>query len=525
MPSIFNDVIGPVMRGPSSSHTAASHRIATMIRQFCSQEYGEVLVEFDRHGSLATTYEGQGSAMGLISGFLGLSILDREIIRFKELARERGLNIRFEITDFENSHPNTYKISVEKANRESDSFVAISTGGGMIEIKNINGFEVSVKGDSYEAFVFFEDSSSSEVENAFNNLRKQIDHSEIFLCKNASSNSLINIKSGEPFLEKEKVIIGNLPGVSKFHQIDPVMPVLSGVNREMPFSDAVEMLLYAEKEHLDLAELAIRYESARAGTDRSKVLSMMHEIVLHIKNSVNEGLNGTVYKDRILGQQSHLILNAERSGKIFLSPMNRVIANITALMEAKSSMGIIVAAPTAGSSGVLGGTLLAVAEESSFDDIQITRAFLAAGMIGVFIADKYTFAAEEGGCQVECGAASGMTAAGLVQLMGGTASEAVNAASMALQNMLGLICDPVADRVEVPCLGKNILGANNALSSATMSMAGFDVVIPLDEVICAMKSVGESLPSSLCCTGLGGLSVTPTALKIQEKLKMNDPKS
>jgi L-serine dehydratase len=117
-----------------------------------------------------------------------------------------------------------------------------------------------------------------------------------------------------------------------------------------------------------------------------------------------------------------------------------------------------------------------------------------------------------------------MTAAGVVQLMGGTASEAVNAASMALQNMLGLICDPVADRVEVPCLGKNILGANNALSSANMSMAGFDVVIPLDEVISAMKSVGESLPSSLCCTGLGGLSVTPAALKIQERLKMNDRK-
>ena len=142
-------------------------------------------------------------------------------------------------------------------------------------------------------------------------------------------------------------------------------------------------------------------------------------------------------------------------------------------------------------------------------------------MIGVFIADKYTFAAESGGCQVECGAASAMTAAGLVQLMGGSARDAVNAASIALQNMLGLICDPVADRVEVPCLGKNILGADNALSSANMSIAGFDPVIPFDEVIDAMKSVGESLPSSLCCTGLGGLSVTPTALKIQQNLKLN----
>jgi L-serine dehydratase len=122
---------------------------------------------------------------------------------------------------------------------------------------------------------------------------------------------------------------------------------------------------------------------------------------------------------------------------------------------------------------------------------------------------------------VECGAASAMAAAGLVQLMGGDARQAVNAASMALQNCLGMICDPVADRVEVPCLGKNILAATNALNSANMSMAGFDPVIPLDEVIDAMKSVGEEMPRTLCCTGLGGLSLTPASKKLQEK--RNEP--
>jgi L-serine dehydratase len=131
MPSIFNDVIGPVMRGPSSSHTAASHRIGTLIRQFCAPENKKVLVEFDRHGSLATTYEGQGSAMGLVSGLLGLSILDRNIIRYKELAIECGLDISFRVTDFENSHPNTYKISVENERLADFSFTAISTGGGI----------------------------------------------------------------------------------------------------------------------------------------------------------------------------------------------------------------------------------------------------------------------------------------------------------------------------------------------------------------------------------------------------------
>jgi L-serine dehydratase len=525
MPSIFNDVIGPVMRGPSSSHTAASHRIGALIRQICSPENARVIVEFDRHGSLATTYEGQGSAMGLISGLLGLSILDRNMIRYKDLANERCMDFRFEITDFENTHPNTYKIRVENDKKHIFSFIAISTGGGMIEFKSINGYDVSIKGDFYETLICFNNQSADQIKIFFDNLKKHTYHSEIVLSLKGKNGFLINIKSRDPYLEKAKGIIDNFTDISWIRQTNPVMPVIGGGNKELPFHTAAEMTKMADLYNMDLADLAIKYECARSGMEPAKVVSMMQEIALHVKNSVKEGLSGTAYKDRILGHQSHLILDAERENRIFRTPMNRIIAYITALMEVKSSMGIIVAAPTAGSSGVLGGTIMGVAEGSSNDDEQITRAFLAAGMIGIFIADKYTFAAEAGGCQVECGAASGMTAAGLVQLMGGSAREAVNAASIALQNMLGLICDPVADRVEVPCLGKNILGANNALSSANMSIAGFDPVIPLDEVIDAMKSVGESMPSSLCCTGLGGLSVTPTAIKIRENLDSNNEKA
>jgi L-serine dehydratase len=316
-----------------------------------------------------------------------------------------------------------------------------------------------------------------------------------------------------------KILLDNYDCVTRITGIDPVMPILAGMSKKLPFTSAEELLKFSEKEVSDLSELAIMYESARAGIDAEKVLSLMQEIVLKIKAAIDEGLKGKVHADRILGHQSHLILEAEKNKKVIPTIQNRIIAYVTAIMESKSSMEVIVAAPTAGSAGVLGGALFGVAEEINGNMESIVRAFLAAGIIGVFIAGKYTFAAEEGGCQVECGAASAMTAAGLVQLMGGNARQAVNASSMALQNLLGLICDPVADRVEVPCLGKNILGAGNAISAANMSIAGFDPVIPLDEVIDAMKSVGESLPSSLCCTGLGGLSVTPAALKIHDKLK------
>jgi L-serine dehydratase len=149
----------------------------------------------------------------------------------------------------------------------------------------------------------------------------------------------------------------------------------------------------------------------------------------------------------------------------------------------------------------------------------VTKALLAAGMIGIFIARHATFAAESGGCQAECGAASGMAAAALISLAGGSVEQSLAASSLALQNSLGMICDPIANRVEAPCLGKNVMAAMNALSCANMALAGYQHLIPLDEVIRTMDEVGASLPRSLRCTALGGLSITPAARRIEKALK------
>jgi L-serine dehydratase len=182
-------------------------------------------------------------------------------------------------------------------------------------------------------------------------------------------------------------------------------------------------------------------------------------------------------------------------------------------------MGVIVAAPTAGACAALPGACLATGDALGLSDGDVAQALLAGGLIGLFIVTGSTFAAEVAGCQAECGAASGMAAAALATLGGGTAERAVAAASMALQNSLGMVCDPVANRVEVPCLGKNVMAAGNALACANMALAGYDPVIPLDEVIGAMDRVGRSLPRELRCTALGGLSVTPTAQALETKLK------
>jgi L-serine dehydratase len=159
-----------------------------------------------------------------------------------------------------------------------------------------------------------------------------------------------------------------------------------------------------------------------------------------------------------------------------------------------------------------------MAESMGLDEEEMAKAMLASGLIGVFIATRWTFAAEVGGCQAEGGSAACMAASALVTLAGGSLAQCVSASSMAMQNMIGLICDPVANRVEVPCLGKNVMAASNALSCANMALAGYDAIIPLDEVVDVAAKVSTQMPRELRCTNLGGLSITPTALALEKTL-------
>jgi L-serine dehydratase len=280
------------------------------------------------------------------------------------------------------------------------------------------------------------------------------------------------------------------------------------------------MMDYGEQHSLNLWELAVKYESARGGFSESEVFEKMREIAGVMRRAIDAGLAGTEYDDRILGWQSGKYKDLMEQGKLLdAGVLNEIILAVTATMESKSAMGIVVAAPTAGSCGVLPGSCLATADFLGVGEDDVIKALLAAGMIGVFIARQATFSAEIGGCQAECGSASGMSAAGLVTLAGGRLEQAIAAASMALQSSFGMICDPIANRVEAPCLGKNTMAAANALSAANMALAGFDHLIPFDEVLVAMDQVGRSLPHALRCTGLGGLSITAASRAIEEKLK------
>ena len=512
-PSIFNDVIGPVMRGPSSSHCAAALRIGRIARDLMEGKIEELLIEFDIHGSLATTHASQGSDMGLFGGLLGWDAIDERLAESLKAIQEAGIKFDIKILDYGADHPNTYKLTLWNSN-ENHSLKAISIGGGMIEVIEIDGNRISIAGDYFETLIYL-DANSNEI---LKYLRNKIEADEINLLGNPD-HQIIEVKS-QNFIEAK--IVNELSSIYKIRsvkRIAPVLPVLSHKNTQVPFITCEEMLIFNKGKELPLWELAIAYESSRGNLSHDQVIKQMSEIVRILQSSIQEGIRGTKYVDRILGSQSGQFHTRMENHELLESGMlNQIILYVTAIMEVKSSMGVIVAAPTAGSCGGLPGACIGAASAMGLSLEETTHSMLAAGLIGVFIAAHATFAAEVGGCQAECGAGSGMAAAALVTLANGTLKQSINASSIALQNILGMICDPVANRVEVPCLGKNIMAASNALACANMALANFDAVIPLDEVIDTMDQVGKSLPVDLRCTALGGLSITRTSKAIEAKL-------
>lgn len=501
-PSIFNDVIGPVMVGPSSSHTAASVRIGNIIRQLTKGQVPyDIVFNFDINSSLATTYNTQGVDVGLAAGILDLQTYQPELMQGLELAKEAGIKISFNIKDLGLGHPNMYYINIIKNNSDILKLKALSTGGGMVEIVEFQGFPLSITGGFYEILIISKKPLDKVLDNVFK--ESNIDIIEI---KN-SKTILYQIKSEIPF--KDYPIF---PETTVFTLV-PVLPVISQLKPSVPFVTADEALKYNKKD-LQLWELACIYESARSGLPQEEILGQMVKIIEILDKSLKNHKDSYI-SGRILQSQSQNILGKNLIGGEF---QESIIYYVARFMEIKSANGVFVAAPTAGSCGCLAGTIFALKKEYKLSKKDMAKAMLAAGLIGVFIAHGSTFSAEVCGCQAECGAGSGMCAAACAHILQLDASKSIAAASMALQNIFGMTCDPVANRVEVPCLGKNIMGAMNAVSSANMSGAGFSQVIPLDETINAMDQVGKSLPMELRCTGLGGLSITPTAQKIKNEL-------
>ena len=509
--SIFNDVLGPVMVGASSSHVAAAARIGRIAACCLAKKAAEVRVEFSQNSSLAYTYHSHGSDMGFASGLIGLPMDDTRVPDAVRLAND-SIKLSFVITDNLTEHPNNYLIRILRTDGSELTFQAISTGGGMIDVWEFCGIPLHYCGDHHIALLF------CRLEHA-NDLVKTA--TERFSCK-----ASVHIKGEHALVELGFNNPPSLDLFTEYPQIEcvilaPVVPILSQEHYDLPFRSCSELdKLILEGDNRALSDFAIEYESARGGISRNEVLQLADDIFKVMENACLAGQEIVNYENRILGSQAYRL--NKKAPLAHLELVTDVVRCITAVMESKSSMKPIVAAPTAGACGCVAGVLCSLSERLQPDRGSIIRALLSAGLIGVFFCDQATFAAEVGGCQMECGAASGMAAAAVTELYGGTARQCMAAASMALQGITGLACDPVGGRVESPCLNKNIMAGVNALACATMGLADFDQIIPLSQTIDAIYEIGKSLPQSLRCT-YGGLGRTNASAEIQLRLDTQFP--
>lgn len=280
----------------------------------------------------------------------------------------------------------------------------------------------------------------------------------------------------------------------------------------MAFS-SIEGLLAAARTR-PIWEAVLEDDCTDRGVDRKRSLAQMSALWAAMAPPVAEYDPAARSHSGLIGGAGALL---EGEGPGLCPPfLRQVMAAALKTGECNACMKRIVAAPTAGSSGVLPAVLLPLQARDGLKDEQMVESLYVAAGFGQVIATRASISGAEGGCQAEVGSASAMAAAALVHLMGGTGEQMAHACALALSNTLGLVCDPVAGLVEVPCVTRNVMGAMNALSCAELALSGVQSAIPCDEVIDAMRSVGEALPASLRETGGGGLAATPTGRRIAE---------
>lgn len=286
------------------------------------------------------------------------------------------------------------------------------------------------------------------------------------------------------------------------------------------FSTGDELRALCEAEELTIAEVMIRHQLELDERTRDEIVNEMFENLMTMQRSISIGFdeNQETMTGNAGDNAEKLLAFAENANMGY--DMARICAAALAVTEVNASMGKIVAAPTAGSSGVLPAVLIMCSEKRGFTDMDLVNGLFAAGAVGIIIAKNASISGAAGGCQAEIGSASAMAAAALAELCGASPKAALDAAAIALKNILGLVCDPVAGLVECPCIKRNAMGAANAVLCADMALAGIASIIPFDEVVVAMKNVGRMMSSDLRETAKGGLAVTPTGLEIAKRINL-----
>ena len=522
------EVLGPVMVGPSSSHTAGALRCARVAATLIEGDITHVT--FTLWNSFAHTYRGHGTDRALLAGILGLDTDDERIRDAFSLARERELAYEFVIGgDDPSIHPNTVDIELVSDAGSTCDVRGESLGGGKMRISAINGVQVEISGLYTTLFVAHLDAPGALA--ALTGALAQA-HMNIAFCRTyrtelgGQAYSVFET-DGAPQREVLPIVRSlDLVNYATFIELPGTVTALGpGVSVPDLFDDAAQLLAACDELELSIGQVMRRREERMVGEEVAqnnmrRVVEVMRDETTkpleHPQRSLGGFLNGEAQR---VNQGSTLYASS-----LLGATQTEAVARAMAVLERSATMGVIVAAPTAGSAGVVPGCVLAVAPLLAKDgesvESMIEEALYCAAAVGLIMSTSACVAGAEGGCQAEVGSAAAMAAGALVQMHGGSPAQALDAATIALSNLLGLVCDPVGGLVEVPCQNRNAIGVAAAFTAAQLVLSGVRALVPLDEMAAVMLNVGHALPSSLRETAKGGIAVAPSALSACDRCGM-----
>ena len=523
----LSDVIGPIMVGPSSSHTAGALRIAYMARRLCLAE--PKTVEFRLLGSFAHTLTGHGTDKALVAGMLGLATDDLRIRDSFDLAREAGLAFSFvTLPDAEYDHPNTIDVRIVDAAGNAMDVRGESIGGGAAVIRKIDDIDVRITGESASIVVRQRDEKGVLAHIAQSISDEGVNIATTRMYRERKGDTAYTVletdqavgAEANAAIEDHPAIydVRIIPGDARADVERVAVPdVAAALQRfaELDFGNGAALLAYCEEHGATLSEAFLAREAALAASlgYADGAAAYLREALAVMRCAARRPIDEALPSmGGLIGGEARKLADLhERGGELCDDQLSCAIAYAMAVLETNASMGRIVAAPTAGSAGVLPGVLLALQRTRGYGDDDLAHGLAAAAAIGYLITRNATVSGAEGGCQAEVGSAAAMAAAASVELMGGTPAQCFAAASNALTNMMGLVCDPIAGLVEEPCQKRNAAGAAVALVSAQIALAGIGNLVDFDQTVEAMRKVGRSLPFELRESALGGIAAAPTA--------------
>ena len=534
----FADIVGPIMVGPSSSHTAGALRIARMARSLLAA--APARAEFTLYGSFAHTQSGHGTDKALVAGLLGLAPDDLGVRDSFERAHAAGLAFSF-ACDREAGveHPNTVNARIVDAEGGVLEVRGVSVGGGAAVVTRIDGINVNVTGEHTSVVVRQRDETGvlAHIAGCFSDCAVNIATTRMYRTRRGSDAFTVMELDG-PVPAEAKAAIERHPAVRNVRIVPADGPAgqpaggtdaragaaggTAGAAEQAEerfaacdFASGAELLDRCAEQGTGLAGAFLAREQALAALDgrTCDALPYADRALAVMRASATEPLREPAPSmGGLIGGEARDVRRSREQGPAVVDGLaGAAMEYALAVLETNASMGRIVAAPTAGSAGVVPGVLLALEQERGLDAAALRRGLLAAGAVGYLIARNATVSGAEGGCQAEIGAAAAMAAAAAVEMAGGTPAQALDAAANALSSLMGLVCDPVGGLVEVPCQKRNATAAATALVSAQIALAGVGNLVGFDETVAAMDAVGRTLPFELRESALGGIAAAPSA--------------